>query len=199
MDPRSLPGDLAMQRDHFYRCRGRFESLVAGLQASAVESLLQGIAGEDTEGVGDARFLLRLADAAGDLVVDGFVVGRLTAQEAADGDDGVYQFGLGDLAGGGGDLPCAGNAKDVDLVFPDAAAVEAIERAFEQAVGDDGVPAGDDDGELHAPGSEIAGERDGLAAERVEPLPEGKGDAGNGLNGEDAGLPVRFGCLGDVF
>jgi hypothetical protein len=34
--------------------------------------------------------------------------------------------------------------------------------------------------------------------QRVDPLPEGEGDAGDGLNGEDAGLPICVGGLGDA-
>ena len=65
--------------------------------------------------MGDAGLLLGLADAAGDLVVDGLVVGGLAAEEAAEGDDGVEFFGFGEGAGGGGNLPGAGNADDLDV------------------------------------------------------------------------------------
>jgi hypothetical protein len=160
----AAPRNFAVQRGHFDSGCCCFESLIAALQAGAVESLLQGFAGEDAEGVGDAGVLLGLADAASDFVVDGFVVSGFSANETAERDDGVEPASLGELAGGGGNLPGAGNAGDLDVVAPGAAAEQCIERALEQAVGDDGVPAGGDDGEAHAFGAEVAFERDGVAA-----------------------------------
>src|SRR5580698_2501438 len=106
---------------------------------------------------------------------------RFPAQEAADGDDGVDDLRLGDFAGCGGNLPRTGYAEDVDFVLFRAAAVEAVERALEETICNHGVPAGDDDCERHSFGGEIAGDGNGLATERVEPLPEGESDAGNGL------------------
>ena len=95
----SLPGcsvgcEFALDGDHFDGGDGGFEAFVAGFEAGAVEGLLEGFAGEDAEGVGDAGLLLGLADAAGDFVVDGFVVGGFAAEEAAEGDDGVEFFAI---------------------------------------------------------------------------------------------------------
>jgi hypothetical protein len=153
--------------DHLDGGAGGFEALVSGFEAGAVEGLFEGLAGEDAEGVGDAGVLLRLADAAGDLVVDGFVVGGFAAEETAEGDDGVEFFGFGEGAGGRGDLPCAGDADDLDVGFGDAAAMETVERALEEAVGDDGVPTGGDDGEAHVGGAKVAFDGVGLAVEGI--------------------------------
>ena len=71
---------LASERDHLDGRDGGFKALVAGLDAGAVEGLLQRLAGEHAKAVGNARLLLRLADATGDFVVDGLVVGGLAAQ-----------------------------------------------------------------------------------------------------------------------
>ena len=95
-------------------------------------------------------------------------------------------------AGGGGNLPRAGNADDFDIGAVGAAAQQRIESAIEQAVGDDGVPARDNDGEFHAGGGEIAFEGDGLAFHGIGPGPEAEAEAGFGLDREDARLPVRF-------
>ena len=108
--------EFALDGDHLDGGDGGFEALVAGFEAGAVEGLLEGFAGEDAEGVGDAGLLLGLADAAGDFVVDGLVVGGFAAEEAAEGDDGVEFFGFGEGAGGGGNLPGAGDADDFDVV-----------------------------------------------------------------------------------
>jgi hypothetical protein len=158
--------------DHLDGGGGGFEAFVAGFEAGAIEGLLQGFAGENAEGVGDAGLLLGLADAAGDLVVDGLVVGGFAAEEAAEGDDGVEFFGFGEGASGGGNLPGAGDADDFDVLFCGSAAVEGVERTLEEAVGDDGVPACGDDGEAHVGGAEIAFDGSGLVVERVFGLPE---------------------------
>ena len=103
--------------------------LLPAFQTGAVECLLQRFAGEDAEGVGDAGLLLGLADAAGDFVIDGLVVGGFAAEEAAEGDDGVEFFGFGEGAGGGGNLPGAGDADDFDVCLRCAAAMEGVEGA----------------------------------------------------------------------
>ena len=161
-----------MDGDHFDGGDGGFEALVTCFEASAVESLLEGFAGEDTEGMGDAGVLLGLADAAGYFVVDGLVVGGFATEEAAEGDNGVEFFGLGQGAGGGGNLPGSGDTNDFYVCFGGTAAMEGVERALKEAVGDDGVPTGGDDGEAHTGGAEVAFDGAGLVVERVFGLPE---------------------------
>ena len=80
---------LAAQADHLDGRGGGLKALVAGLDAGAVERLLQRFAGEHAKAVGNAGLLLRLADAARDFVVDGLVVRGFAAQQAAESDDGV--------------------------------------------------------------------------------------------------------------
>jgi hypothetical protein len=110
--------EFAVDGDHFDGGDRGFEALVARLDAGAVERLLQRFAGEHAEGVGDARLLLRLADAARDLVVDGLVVGGFAAEQAAEVMMASQFFGLGQGAGGGGDLPRTGDADDLDVGLP---------------------------------------------------------------------------------
>ena len=62
--------------------------------------------------MGNAGFLLRLADAARDFVVDGLVVGGFAAQQTTQRNDGVSAAQRWRVAGGGGNLPRAGNADD---------------------------------------------------------------------------------------
>ena len=185
-----LAAIFAAQAHHFNGGGGGLKALVAGLDAGAVQRLLQSFAGEHAEAVGNAGLLLRLADAARHFVVDGLVVGGFAAQQAAQRDDGVHAAGVGEVRGGGGNLPRAGNANDLNIAAVGAAAQERVERALEQAIGDHGVPARDDDGELHSRGRKIAFERDGLAFHRVGPRPEAEAEAGFGLDGEDARFPV---------
>lgn len=164
-----------MDGDHFDGGDGCLEALVSGFEASTVEGLFEGFAGEDAEGVGDAGLLLGLSDTSGDFVVDGFVVGSFSAEEAAEGYDGIEFFGLGEGAGGGGNLPCAWNADDLNVGLDGTAAVKCIERALEQAVGDNGVPAGSDDSETHASGAEIAFDGYGEIVQWVFGLPKAEG------------------------
>src|SRR5271154_243845 len=77
------PCEFALDGDHLDGGDGGLVALVAGFEAGAVEGLLKRLTGEDAEGMGYAGLLLRLANAAGDLVVDGFVVGGFAAEETA--------------------------------------------------------------------------------------------------------------------
>ena len=77
--------------------------------------------------------------------------------------------------------------------------MEGVERALEEAVGDDGVPTGGDDGEAHVAGGEIAFDGDGPAVERVFGLPEAEGEVVGELGGEEAGVPVGELGLGKAF
>src|SRR5271154_5035284 len=184
-----------MNRHHLNRGDSRFEPLVAGLDAGAVERLLQGLAGQYPERVRHSGLLLRLSDPAGDFVVNGLIVRGLAANQAAEGDDGVVLFRLGENSGGGRHLPSSGNANNLNIRLSRAAAVEAVEGAFEQPVGDDRVPAGDHDGETHSRRREIAFDGDRLAAQRFPPLPEGKDLSGNRFDGERPGFPAGVGDL----
>ena len=184
-----------MDGDHFDGGDGCLEALVSGFEASTVEGLFEGFAGEDAEGVGDAGLLLGLSDTSGDFVVDGFVVGSFSAEEAAEGYDGIEFFGLGEGAGGGGNLPGTGDADDFYVGFGGAAAVKGVQRSLQEAIGDDGVPAGGDDGEAHAGGAEVPFDGYRLVMEGVLRLPEAEGQVFVEFDGEEAGVPMgELGC-----
>jgi hypothetical protein len=171
------PGlQFAAQADHLDGRHGGLEALVAGLDAGAVERLLQGFAGEHAKAVGNAGLLLRLADAARHFVVDGLVVGGFAAQQAAQRHNGVHLAQVGQGARRRGNLPCAGNANHFNVGPLCAAAQQRVERAFQQPLGDHRIPAGDDDGKLHARGGEIAFDGHRLALDRIGPGPEAEGE-----------------------
>ena len=90
-----LAAILSAQAHHLNGGRGGLKALVAGLDARAVQRLLQSFAGEHAEAVGNAGLLLRLADAAGHFVVDGLVVGGFAAQQAAQRHDRVHTASIG--------------------------------------------------------------------------------------------------------
>jgi hypothetical protein len=138
--------------------------------------------------------LLGLTYASGDLVVDGFVVGGFAAEETAESDDGVEFFRVGERTGGGRNLPGSGDSDDLDVGLRCSASVKGVERTLEEAVGDDRVPAGGDDGEAHVGGTEVAFYGYWFVVERVFRLPEAEGEglrfAGCELHGEETGVPV---------
>ena len=70
--------------------------------------------------MGDASFLRGLSDAASDFVDDDVVVGCVSAEKAAEADDGVVFSRFGESAGGGRDFEGTGDADDGDVFFPSA-------------------------------------------------------------------------------
>src|SRR5580698_2037420 len=112
-----LNADSSFQIRHLHCRQCRLETLVAHLQTSTVDGLLQRLAGEDAEGVWNAGFLRRLPDATGDFVDDDVVVSSVSAKQAAEADDGIVFTSFGEGASGGGNFKRAGNADDGD-VFP---------------------------------------------------------------------------------
>jgi hypothetical protein len=139
------------------------EALIACLDSGAVQRLLQRLAGQHSEAVRHAGFLLGLADTAAYLVVDRFVMSRFSAQQAPEHDDSIESFCDCEGTRGGRNLPCARHAHNLDLLACCAAAQQSIERTLEQPFGDDSVPARHDDSEPHAGGGEIAFDRDRFA------------------------------------
>ncbi len=88
--PAFLRLELPPQAHHLNGRAGSLKSLVARLDAGAIERLLQGLAGEHAKAVRNAGLLLRLADAARHFVVDGLVVRGLAAQQAAERDNRIH-------------------------------------------------------------------------------------------------------------
>ena len=81
MHPRFASAHLRRSETISMAADGGLESLIAGFYSGAVQGLFQRFAGEHAEGVRDTCLLLRLADAARDLVIDGLVVGGFAAQQ----------------------------------------------------------------------------------------------------------------------
>ena len=148
---------------------------------------------DSAKAVRNACFLLRLADAAGHLVVNSFVMSSFSAEQTAEGDDRVHLAKISQGAGRRGNFPGSGNPDHLNVGSFGAASQQRIEGPLEQAIGDDSVPASNDDGELHAGRREVAFKSDWPAFHRIGPGPEAERQSRLGLNGEDARLPVS--CL----
>lgn len=161
-----------MNRDHFDCSNGSLKALVARFDPGAIESLFKRLTGEDTEGVGDTGFLLRLTDSTSDLGVDRFVVGGFATEEAAESDDRVKLLRFGESSRGRGNLPGTGDTDDLDVRLAGTASEKTVEGSLEQAVRDNSVPTGGNDGEGHAYGTQIALDRIGAVVEGVLGLPE---------------------------
>ena len=85
------------------------------------------------------------------------------------------------------------NEKNQGLGHPDTlASMQGLATSYFQAVGDNGVEARYDNGELHAGGGEIAFESRRLAFNGIGPGPKTEAEAGFGLDREQARAPVRF-------
>src|SRR6266566_2807397 len=74
--------DIFFQIRHLHRCQRRFKSLVAHLQAGAIDGLFERVAGEDAESMRHASLLRRLPNAARDLVHDDVVMRGIAAEQA---------------------------------------------------------------------------------------------------------------------
>ena len=72
---------------------------------------------------------------------------------------------------------------------PHGPLMQGVDGALQEAVGDDGVPAGGDDGEAHVGGAEIAFDGGGLVVEGVLGLPEAEFQFRSKLDGEEAAVP----------
>ncbi len=93
--------DSLFEIRHLHRGQGCFKSLVAHLQAGAIDGLFKGVACEDTESMRHACFLRRLPNAASDFVDDHVIVRRVATQQASEANDGVVFFSFSQSAGGG--------------------------------------------------------------------------------------------------
>lgn len=151
-----LSADGVLKIRHLHRRQRRFETFISHFQTSAVNGLFEGLAGQDAKRVRDAGFLRRLSYAARDFVDDDIVVGSVSAKQAAKTDNRVVFFGFSEGASGGGNFERAGHANDGDVLLCRTATKKAIIRATQQALGDEFVETGDDDGEAKAGGVEFA-------------------------------------------
>jgi len=142
-----LRADGFLQIRHLHRGQRRLEAFVAHLQPGAVDGLFKRLTGEDAKGMGNAGFLRRLSDAAGDLVDDDVIVGGVAAQETAQTDDRVILPGLGESAGGGGNFEGAGNSDDGDVFLPGAGSNQSVIGATQQPFGNELIEPGNDNSE----------------------------------------------------
>ena len=112
--------------------------LLPPLMPARSRACSQGFAGEHAKGVGHAGLLLRLADAARHFVVDGFVVSRLTAQQATQSDHRI-RAAAGSACRPRRRLPHRGHARSEYRSGRRRCASDRPENSIEQAIGNNGV------------------------------------------------------------
>jgi len=139
--------DSLFQIRHLDRRQRRFKSLVAHLQAGAIDGLFERVAGEDAESMRHASLLRRLPNAARDLVHDDVVMRGIAAQQASEADDGVVFLGFSESAGSGRNLEGTGHAEDFDVPLFCPGSYKSVVGAAEQAVSYEFIETRDDNSE----------------------------------------------------
>lgn len=112
---------------------------------AAGEGLVEVLGGQHTEDDGDAGVEAGLLDAVGALAGDEVEVGRLAADDAADGHDGVDAPGLGERLGDERDLERAGHPHLFDIDVADTAVGKPAADAVEEPQRHVAVEAAADD------------------------------------------------------
>src|SRR6266481_5890346 len=119
--------ELARELGHLDGGETGFKTFVATLESSAVDGLLERVAGQHTENDGEASVHLRELQTAGGFGANIIVVCGFAAQDAADGDEGIISTGGGKFFRGQRKFESAGNMHDVNVFTFGAGAIESID------------------------------------------------------------------------
>lgn len=130
---------------HFECIHRTFEAFVAGLEAGAVDGLLDGIRGEDTVEDGDTAGEGGHSDAFRDFGRYVFVVVSLSADDSAKADDGIIFAAFCHFLRRERDLEGARHPREVDFVHVEAMTGETIGCAVDKFGNDDFIETGGDD------------------------------------------------------
>src|SRR5580658_1327259 len=133
--------DRCFQIRHLHRRQRRLQSLVAHLQTGAIDRLLQGLTGQDSECMWHPSLKRRLPNAARNFVDDHVVVRRVAAQQTANANHRVVLFRLRERASGYGNLKCAGHANQRDILLVRSRAEQPVVCALKKPLGDEGIEA----------------------------------------------------------
>ena len=106
-----------------------------------------------------ASFLSGLPNPARDFVDDHVVMGRVSAQQASETDNGVAFLCFGKSARYGRDFESTGNTHDLNVSFVRARAHQAVVSASQQTVSDEFIESRNDDSKTKARCVQISGTR----------------------------------------
>ena len=137
---------------HFYRSEGKFLSFIAYAAACAGLCLLHRVDGEQAVDDGDLSLGVEGGESLGGALADVVEVGRVAANHATDGDDGIYVAALGHEGGAIDEFETAGDAAHRNAGGAHAISGEGVDRTFEEAVGDLIVPFAHDEAHAHIGG-----------------------------------------------
>lgn len=142
-----LRADSVFQGGHLNRGQRRFKALVAHFQSGAINGLFERVAGKNAESMWNAGFLRGLPNTARDFVDDDIIVGRVSAKQASDADDGVVFLRERERARGGRNLEGARHANYGNIVPARSELPQSVARTDEKSFCNEGIEARDNDGE----------------------------------------------------
>src|SRR5712675_2272095 len=138
---------LARKLGHLDGGEASFKTFVATLESSAVDGLLERVAGQHTENNGEASVHLRELQTARGFRANIIVVCGFAAQDAADGDEGVVSTGGSKFFRGQRKFESAGNVDDIDVFVFRASAAESVHGSRQQTIGNEAIEAAHHDAE----------------------------------------------------
>ena len=136
---------------HFDGAESRFESFVAALQARAIDSLLQRIAGKHAKHHRNACVHLRQLQPARGFGANVIVMRGFAAQDASDGDDRIVTAGLRQFLRGQRQFERTRHVYDVHIFIRCATALQRVQCTLQEALGDEAVEAADHHAEAQTP------------------------------------------------
>src|SRR5256885_183196 len=162
---RGCRAQFAGEVGHLDGGKAGLKSLIATLEAGAIDGLLEGVAGKHAKNDRQAGVDLSELQATGGLGAHVIVMGCVAAEDAADGDESIVLAGGGKFFGGQRQLKRTGHMHDVNAAAGGAGAFERIESGSEEPIGDEAIEAAHDDGKPKTRGGQCAA--DGAVLELV--------------------------------
>src|SRR5262249_58182373 len=163
--------ELLHQVGHLDGGQGRFESLVPAFRPGPINRLLEGVAGEYSENGRDAAFHPGLRDAFGCFLRDIVIMRCLAADHGSQADHGVIAAAAAEFARDHRDLAGTRHAHHFYTLRRAAGALETVDGAGQQALGDEAVEPADDDGEFQAGGDQVAFHNSNLVIHKLPATP----------------------------
>src|SRR5712675_1031716 len=120
--------ELARKLGHFDGGQTGFKTFVAAFESGAVDGLLESVAGQYAENDGEASVHLRELQTACGFRANVIVMSGFTAQDAADGDEGIVSTGGGEFFRCEGQFESAGDVDNVNVFAFGTCAIESIDR-----------------------------------------------------------------------
>src|SRR6266403_839501 len=151
--------ELARKLGHLDGGEASFKTFVATLESSAVDGLLEGVAGQYAENDGEASVHLRELQTAGGFGANIIVMSCFTAQDAANGDERIVSTSGGKFFRGHRKFESAGNVDDIDVFVFRASAAESVDGRRQQTIGNEAVEAAHHDTEAQTGCGQFAVDR----------------------------------------